>query len=172
MISDTPTDEQKRDAILNSGDWNGENIQYLFPNVLETDYPEIVKIVNDKIKELRMKLRTYDVSSLHIMSPDEFYKELEIYIKEVNMQYDTQGLKKIYDKISKVLNIIPMNGEYQDEMKIIEQIKKEYIQTKKMNKSSMLYLNKIYRQLTQEKSDEKSDTKVYLTREQLEMLRG
>ena len=75
----------------------------------------------------------------------------------MKIEYDTNGLEVKYKKIQKVLDII-IDVEYTDDLKIVEEIKKEYIETKILNKSSMLYLNKIYKQLTKENDDEK-DTK-------------
>lgn len=62
--------------------------------------------------------------------------------------------KKIHKKIEKVLVEIPNTSEYKEDLKIVREIKQEYITTKTMPKSTMLYLNKIYKQITKNEEDD------------------
>lgn len=66
--------------------------------------------------------------------------------------------EKIHKKIEKVLVEIPNTSKYKEDLQIVREIKNEYITTKKMPKSNMLYLNKIYKQLTKNEEND-ADTK-------------
>jgi hypothetical protein len=150
------TEQEQREQILNSKfGFNDDYMKNIFPNVNKEDYSELKDLMLEKVDELKFKMRTFDKYTLERMTAEQFKKELEDYIGQLNVEYNKYGLKKIYDKIKKVLEVIPENNEYKEDKQIIQEIKKEYIETKKINRSSMLYLNKIYRQLTREKSDEK-----------------
>ena len=150
------SEDIERDDILNSPKWDGNNVKVIFPNVEDSDVMEITRLMNEKIKELKMKLMVFDPSTLERMTPKEFFDAIRDYTQQLTVEYDKYGLKKKYDKITKVLDILPDTTEYKDHLEIVQEIKKEYIKTKNLNKSSMLYLNKIYRQLTQEKDDEEN----------------
>lgn len=59
----------------------------------------------------------------------------------------------IYNKIKKIYNILEHDVDSREDFKIVSCIKKEYIETKKISKSMMLYLNKIYRETKNEEGD-------------------
>jgi len=164
MIPQKPRhiEDEERDRILNSNfNFSTDSIKNLFPKIKELDLDEIKKLLLKKVDDLKMELRTYHPSTLHRMTADEFSDEMSNYIALLNIEYDKFGLKEKYNKIKKVLEVIPENSEYKIDLQIVKEIKKEYIKTKKLNKSSMLYLNKIYKQLIQGKDDEEKKDKEY-----------
>ena len=146
-------EEGLRQAIQNSNGFKSTLVKQLFPNVQESDIDEVMKKLNEKFNELKKKMLIFNPNTLTRFTPDEFNTEIGAHIAEMTIQYDNTGLEKIYKKITKVLTEIPSTDEYKEDLAIVREIKKEYIETKKMPKSTMLYLNKIHRQLTQDKEN-------------------
>lgn len=154
----TPKDEENlRQMILKMKGFEPTQIKHLFPNVQEADIDEVLKKLNEKFNKLKKEIIIFNPNTLTRLTPEEFNTKMSEHIAEMTIQYDKTGLEKIYKKITKVLTEIPSTDEYKEDLAIVREIKKEYVETKKMPKSTMLYLNKIHRQLTQDKENGKID---------------
>ena len=106
--------------------FNSHQVKQLFPEVIEQDINEIVDLLNIKLREWQQKVIVFDVHTLEKPSVEDAMKKISEYVSELSVEYDTTGLATKYKKIQKVLDIL----DNDDDLKIVEEIKKEYIETK------------------------------------------
>ena len=124
----------------------------LFQNVNQQDLAGVVELLNIKSKEFYRKFIEVAFDYRHKEYTDEEYiKDLMSYRDELEIEYDKTGLKENWDKINKIHKLLEGNLPYTEDFRIVEEIRKEYIENKKMQKWTMMYLNKMYKELTKEK---------------------
>jgi len=69
-------------------------VKQLFPKVAEHDIDDIVKLLNDKLDSLKIKMSRCHPSSLSFPTVDELIEELNVYMRELTIEYDSFGLKE------------------------------------------------------------------------------
>jgi len=124
-------------------------VKQMFYKANESDIPVLTKKMNDKVIEVKRKYHTHISVDARQLS-DEF----QDFCRELMTEYDEIGIREIFDKIKKIYNLLEYDANRQEDFKIVKEIRQEYIDTKKIPKSTMLYLNKLYRELKVKKEDE------------------
>lgn len=132
-----------------------KQVKSLFKNDINAnDMSQLTELVNKKLSELKHKYSPLNTFTDTIA--ENIIKDLSKYIDILRIEYDGFGLKKNYDRILKIYDLLESNENFKEDFEIVKSIKEDYIKTKKLNKFEMLYLNKIYKEFTikEEKNEE------------------
>lgn len=124
-------------------------VKQMFYKANEGDIPLLTKKINEKVADIKFRF-----NSLFLADPEILSDEINNFLKELLVEYNEIGIKEIFDKIKKIYNLLEYDVNRQEDFKIVKEIRQEYIDTKKIQKSMMLYLNKLYRELKLKKEDD------------------
>jgi len=101
-------------------------------------------MINLKINEIKCSkeyMFNYDASANVLV--DGIAK----YIRELKIEYGEIGIRDKYKKIEKILHLLKLEKDRKEDIEIVKAIHEEYLISKKIAKSNMLYLNKIFREI-------------------------
>lgn len=117
-------------------------VKKMFYKANENDIPILTKKINEKVKDVKIRF-----NSSFSADPEKLSDEVNYFLSLLLVEYDEIGIKEIFDKIKKIYNLLEQDVNRRDDFAIVEHIQQEYISTKKIPKSAMLYLNKVYKEL-------------------------
>jgi len=126
-----------------------QQVKTMFYKANDGDIPILTKKINEKVIDVKMRF-----NSSFSADAEKLSDELQDFLSELMTEYGEIGIKEIFDKIKKIYNLLEYDANKQDDFKIVKEIRQEYIDNKKIAKSTMLYLNKLYRDLKVKKEDE------------------
>lgn len=149
--SSEPTDRRSscREFLHRLDEYTEGQVKQMFYKANKSDIPILTKKINKKIVNIKFR---FNISSS--ADPVKLYDEVNNFIKELLVEYNEIAIKEIFDKIKKICDLLKYDINKQEDFKIVKQIRQEYINTKKMQKSTMFYLNKLYRELKVKKKDD------------------
>ena len=124
-------------------------VKQMFYKANENDIPILTKKINEKVKDVKFRF-----NSSFSADPEKLSDEVNDFLRLLLVEYGEIGIKEIFDKIKKIYNLLEYDTNRRDDFAIVEQIRQEYIDTKKIAKSTMLYLNKLNRELKVKKEDD------------------
>ena len=114
-------------------------------NIILDEVPEQARTeFNDELKKLTGELTSFFIlNGRHITENEFFDKMFAVIHKVVENNFTGDGIVK---KINKLLDTLIKLPEYSEDYNIVTKMKEEYANDKKVYTSSLMYLNKLYKQ--------------------------